>query len=51
VRAATLENGLLHVDLLQPEPAAVSRTIEIKVSGDTAESTPPQIARGCGEAA
>lgn len=51
VRSATLENGLLHVDLVQPEPAAVSRTIEIKVSGEGAESVPPQAARGRGEAA
>jgi HSP20 family molecular chaperone IbpA len=51
VRSATLENGLLHVDLVQPEPTAVSRTVEIKVPGDTSESTPLQAARGRGEAA
>ena len=51
VRSATLENGLLHVDLVQPEPASVSRTIEIKVSGEQAESMPPQASRGRGEAA
>ncbi|MGE5539277.1 MAG: Hsp20 family protein [Gemmatimonas sp.] len=49
VQAATLENGLLHIDLVQPEPAAVSRTIEIKVAGDGAEQRPS--ARGRGEAA
>lgn len=35
VSAASLENGLLHVTLTRPEPATVSRTIEIK-AGDTA---------------
>jgi HSP20 family molecular chaperone IbpA len=35
VRSATLGNGLLHIDLVQPEPATVSRTIDIKVAGET----------------
>ncbi|MFN4090375.1 MAG: Hsp20 family protein [Alphaproteobacteria bacterium] len=30
VVAATLENGLLHIDLERPEPAVLSRTIEIR---------------------
>ena len=34
VHGASLENGLLHITLVRPEPATVSRTIEIKV-GDT----------------
>lgn len=34
VSAAVLENGLLHVTLMRPEPATVSRNIEIK-AGDT----------------
>src|SRR3954469_25585156 len=51
VRSATLENGPLHVDLLQPEPTTVSRTIEIKVPMDGAEKPQPAAARGRGEAA
>ncbi len=30
VLGATLENGLLHIDLERPEPASLSRTIEIR---------------------
>ena len=30
VLGATLENGLLHIDLERPEPAVLSRTIEIR---------------------
>ena len=30
VTGATLENGLLHIDLERPEPAALTRTIEIR---------------------
>jgi HSP20 family molecular chaperone IbpA len=57
VRSALLENGLLHIDLVQPEPAAVSRTIEINVSDETAakegsvQQVGPQAAAGRGEAA
>jgi HSP20 family molecular chaperone IbpA len=62
-RSATLENGLLHIDLVQPEPSAVSRTINIKVPGEIkapgetkisangTESSRSSAAHGRGEAA
>lgn len=33
VHGASLESGLLHVMLVRPQPATVSRTVEIKVGG------------------
>jgi len=47
VSAASLENGLLHVTLVRPEPTSVSRTVEIK-AGD-AKAT--DIETGVGPAA
>ena len=34
VEGAELENGLLHVDLVRPQPATVARSIEIKSATD-----------------
>lgn len=63
VQGASLENGLLHITLVRPEPAIVSRTVEIKVgeakgtekspfSGDSASAGRVSINRGGrGEAA
>ena len=38
VEGAELSNGLLHVDLIRPQPASIERTIEIKSADDTATS-------------
>ena len=63
VHGASLENGLLHITLVRPEPATVSRTIEIKVgdakdveksklSGESAAANRVSVNRGGrGEAA
>jgi HSP20 family molecular chaperone IbpA len=60
VDGASLENGLLHIALSRPEPASVSRTVDIKVpertklSGESATATPRVAAArsgGQGEAA
>lgn len=37
VTGATLDAGLLHIDLLRPEVAAQTRTIEIRTAGSQAE--------------
>ena len=36
VDGASLENGLLHVTLVRPEAASVSRTIDIQTGGSNA---------------
>lgn len=50
VSAASLENGLLHVTLVRPEPASVSRTIEIKAGdakpADVKTGAAPRSGRG-----
>ena len=56
VHGASLENGLLHITLVRPEPATVSRTIEIKVGDatDAEKSTANRVSvnrGGRGEAA
>jgi HSP20 family molecular chaperone IbpA len=58
VKGATLENGLLHIALVRPEPKTVSKTIEITVNGsangDKARETAPNAVKipvGRGEAA
>lgn len=60
VKGASLENGLLHIDLVRPEPKTISRTVEINVNEPvgakarkTGESTPnaTKIPVGRGEAA
>jgi hypothetical protein len=58
VSGAALENGLLHVTLTRPEPATVSRTIEIKegeikTGGEPASDLKPGAPRvaGRGQAA
>jgi HSP20 family molecular chaperone IbpA len=53
VSGASLENGLLHVTLTRPEPATVSRSIEIKTSGEPASDIKPGAPRvpGRGQAA
>ncbi|MEK9646854.1 MAG: Hsp20 family protein [Alphaproteobacteria bacterium] len=33
IEGAELDNGLLHIDLKRPEPAALSRSIEIRTAG------------------
>jgi HSP20 family molecular chaperone IbpA len=33
IEGAELDNGLLHIDLKRPEPTALSRSIEIRISG------------------
>jgi HSP20 family molecular chaperone IbpA len=47
VSEASLENGLLHVTLARPEPATVSRTVEIKAS----ETQPAEIKTGTSKSA
>lgn len=37
VTAAVLDNGLLHIDLLRPEPKPVSRSIEIRTTASEAQ--------------
>lgn len=53
VDGASLENGLLKILLVRPEPTTVSRTVEIKVPGDSSAKAapPPRAAAGRGEAA
>ncbi|MEE8547890.1 MAG: Hsp20 family protein, partial [Alphaproteobacteria bacterium] len=38
VQGATLDNGLLHIDLVRPEIEARSRTIEIQGTGAESEA-------------
>ena len=38
VASAMLDNGLLHIDLLQPEPEPISRNIEIRTAASEAQS-------------
>ena len=38
VQGAELSNGLLHVDLIRPEPVSIERTIEIKSVDDAGAS-------------
>lgn len=52
VEGASLENGLLSVLVVRPEPATVSRTVEIRVPGDSgAKPTAAPRVAGRGEAA
>lgn len=44
VEGASLENGLLSILVVRPEPTTVSRTVEIKVLGDPGAK--PTAARG-----
>ena len=52
VEGASLDNGLLSVLVVRPEPATVSRTVEIRVPGDSGAKpmAAPRVA-GRGEAA
>ncbi|HET9150072.1 MAG TPA: Hsp20 family protein [Alphaproteobacteria bacterium] len=52
VEGASLENGLLSILVVRPEPTTVSRTVEIRVPGDSgAKPTAAPRAAGRGEAA
>ena len=38
VASAILDNGLLHIDLLRPEPKPITRNIEIRTAASEAQS-------------
>ena len=40
VTAAALDNGLLHVDLVRPQPMERRRSIEVRPAGSRAEALP-----------
>src|SRR5215472_15702544 len=48
VRGATLDNGLLHIDLVRPQPESRVRTVEIRTGADTGNRSLRAV--GAGEA-
>ncbi|MEQ9643597.1 MAG: Hsp20 family protein [Alphaproteobacteria bacterium] len=45
IAGASLDNGLLNIDLVRPEPAVVSRTIEIRDGKDAADGETIDVAK------
>lgn len=46
VEGAELANGLLHIDLVRPQPASIARTIEIKSAADRDDATASMDVKG-----